>query len=137
MKTTAALAAAMIVMAVTAARADARSDLLETLAAEARASTPDFSGFSATRGETLYRTEFALGKAATPACTTCHTATPRQSGRTRAGKSIEPMALSVNPTRYADPRKVAKWFRRNCNSVLGRACTATEKGDFITFMSSQ
>ena len=26
---------------------------------------------------------------------------------------------------------------RNCNNVLGRQCTATEKGDFIAFMLSQ
>ena len=58
-------------------------------------------------------------------------------GLTRAGKIIEPLAVSASPGRYSDSRKVEKWFRRNCNSVLGRACSAVEKGDFITFMQTQ
>ncbi len=80
---------------------------------------------------------FAQGKSETPACTTCHTASPSKMGETRAGKPIEPMAVSVTPDRYTDPKKMAKWFRRNCKSVLGRECTAQEKGDFLTFMISQ
>jgi hypothetical protein len=45
------------------------------------------------------------------------------------------MAVSVTPTRYLDPAKVEKWFRRNCNEVLGRACSPQEKGDWLTYMS--
>ena len=52
-------------------------------------------------------------------------------------RPIEPMAVSVTPDRYTDPKKVAKWFRRNCKSVLGRECATLEKGDFLTFMISQ
>ena len=40
-------------------------------------------------------------------------------------------------TLYADPAKVEKWFKRNCNEVLGRACTPLEKGDWLSFMRSQ
>jgi len=47
------------------------------------------------------------------------------------------MAVSKTPDRYIDMKKVEKWFRRNCKSVLGRVCTSLEKGDFLTFMSSQ
>jgi hypothetical protein len=47
------------------------------------------------------------------------------------------MAVSTTPDRYTDAAKVAKWFRRNCKSVLGRECTAQEKGDFLAFMISQ
>jgi hypothetical protein len=32
---------------------------------------------------------------------------------------------------------VEKWFTRTCQDVLGRACTAQEKGDFITYMMGQ
>jgi len=46
------------------------------------------------------------------------------------------MAVSVNPERYQTLKKVEKWFRRNCKSVLGRECTVTEKGDFLTFMKN-
>jgi hypothetical protein len=114
-----------------------REDLLGQYALAAKAAMPDFSGFSAARGETLYRSRFAGGKAETPACTTCHADNPRQAGRTLVGKRIEPVALSASPSRYSDPAKVEKWFKRNCHEVLGRACTPLEKGDWLTFMLSQ
>jgi hypothetical protein len=44
------------------------------------------------------------------------------------------MAVSIQADRYLDAAKVEKWYRRNCRSVLGRECTAIEKGDFLTFM---
>ena len=52
------------------------------------------------------------------------------------GKPIEPMAPAVNPKRLTDPAKVAKWFKRNCNDVLERPCTAREQGDVITYLRS-
>jgi hypothetical protein len=76
------------------------------------------------------------GKAATPSCSTCHTSDPRNVGHTRVGKPIQPMAVSRNPNRFTDAAKVEKWFRRNCKSVLGRECTPTEKGNYITYMMS-
>ena len=48
-----------------------------------------------------------------------------------------PMAASVSPARYADPAKVEKWFKRNCTEVLGRECTALEKGDWLAYMAQQ
>ena len=47
------------------------------------------------------------------------------------------MAVSATPDRFTDLAKVEKWFRRNCNTVLGRECTTEEKGNFIAFMASQ
>lgn len=131
------LLAALALLAAGPARASPREVLLEGFATQARAADPGFAGFSAARGETLFRTEFAQGKAETPACTACHTESPLKAGETRAGKPIEPMAVSATPERYTDPKEVAKWFRRNCKSVLGRECTALEKGDFLTFMITQ
>ncbi len=95
------------------------------------------SAFSAKRGKDVYFASPGTGKPETPSCTTCHTNAPQGRGRTRAGKPIEPLALSKTPDRYTDLAKVEKWFRRNCNSVLGRQCTAREKGDFLTFMIAQ
>lgn len=98
---------------------------------------PAFGRFSAERGQAFFLKQHATGKPETPACTTCHTKDATKPGQTRAGKTIAPLALSVSPERYSDLRKTEKWFRRNCNSVLGRSCTALEKGDFITFMTTQ
>ena len=122
---------------VSAAAGESPKSLLDFYASEAKASDPGFGGFSAERGEHLFRTNFSTGKPDTPSCTTCHTADARKAGQTRAGKDIEPMAASANSKRYSDQAKTEKWFGRNCNNVLGRECTATEKGDFITFMLSQ
>ena len=111
-----------------------RDALLSALTAEAKAADATFSGFSPERGAALFKGTFTSGKPDTPSCTTCHSADPTRPGQTRAGKTIEPMAVSVTPQRFTDGEKVAKWFERNCTSVLGRLCTPTEKGDFLTFM---
>lgn len=119
------------------AQAGPRDDILTALGTQAKAESPGFTGFDAGRGKTLFNSQHVGGKPETPACVSCHDVDPRKSGQTRAGKAIEPMAVSVNPQRFTDPATVDKWFGRNCNSVLGRACTAQEKGDFITYMSQQ
>ena len=90
---------------------------------------------SAERGKALFMGTHTGGKPETPSCTTCHTRNLKAAGQTRAGKAIEPMAPSVNPARYTDSAKVAKWFRRNCKSVLGRECTAAEKADILAWLS--
>lgn len=121
----------------TIAAAAPRDDILGQYATAAKAASPAFSGFSAKRGETLHISKFTGGKPATPSCTTCHGDSPRSAGRTPAGKTIEPVAVSVSPARYTDPAKVEKWFRRNCTEVLGRECTPLEKGDWLTYVISQ
>ena len=68
-------------------------------------------------------------------CASCHTASPKQAGQTRVGKRIEPLAPAANPQRFTDAAKVEKWFRRNCQDVLQRECSAQEKGDFIAWLS--
>ena len=74
----------------------------------------------------------------TRSCARCHGSDLTQPGRhVKTGKPIEPMAPSVNPARLGDPKKVEKWFRRNCRWTLGRECTPQEKGDFVRFVNSQ
>ncbi len=94
------------------------------------------ASFSRERGKAFFEATHTGGKPATPSCTTCHGKDPRKMGRTRAGKVIDPMAVSANPKRFTDPKFVEKWFTRNCDTVLGRSCTAAEKGDFIAYLSS-
>ena len=91
---------------------------------------------SAEAGKSLFLGQHSGSKPETPSCTTCHTSDPKATGHARTGKAIEPMAVSINPQRCTDPEKVNKWFRRNCNSVLGRACTPKEMGDILTYLSS-
>ena len=52
------------------------------------------------------------------------------------GKIIQPMAPAANPMRFTDVAKTQKWFKRNCKDVVGRECTAQEKGDVLTWLIS-
>jgi hypothetical protein len=134
---TAAVLVAVVPLAAQAAD-PARDAIIAGYAAEAAKTTPAFGGFSAARGETLFRTSWGGGDARTPACTACHTSSPTQAGRNaKTGRSIDPVAVSVNPKRFTDLEKVEKQFFRDCKSVLGRDCTVVEKGDYLTFMMGQ
>lgn len=116
--------------------ADPRRDaILAEFLAQAKKDEASFSRFVAERGATFFRATHPGGKQAS--CTSCHGSSPLDKGKTRAGKDIDPMAVSKSPTRYTDRDTVEKWFTRNCQDVLGRACTAKEKGDFITYMMGQ
>ena len=115
--------------------AETEHPLLPGYAEQARQDNPAFAGFSAERGKALYFAEQKRdGK--TMSCTTCHTADPRQIGRTPAYRKVEPLAPVANPKRFSNPKKVEKWFRRNCDDVFARECSAQEKGDFITWINS-
>jgi len=68
-------------------------------------------------------------------CSTCHTATPTVDGKhASTGKIISPMAPAFNAERFTDSAKSEKWFRRNCNDVVGRECTAGEKADVLAWL---
>ncbi len=115
-----------------AAAADSPASLM---AHYAQAAGVPVSGLSATRGAALYRTEHPGRNGQPMSCASCHTASPKQAGQTRVGKRIEPLAPAANPQRFTDAAKVEKWFRRNCQDVLQRECSAQEKGDFIAWLS--
>ncbi|MEN9985039.1 MAG: hypothetical protein RI925_541 [Pseudomonadota bacterium] len=116
-----------------ASLAQANPALLKDYEQQARQANPAFAGFAAERGKALYfRESSASGKPMQ--CATCHSSDPRQPGKTPAFRPIEPLAPAVTPTRFTDSKKVEKWFRRNCDDVLKRECTAQEKGDFISWI---
>ncbi len=115
-----------------------RDAILAAYARQATAETPGFGGFSAERGRALYLEPHAGGKPETNACAACHTTDPKAQGRhATTGRGILPMAVSANPARFTDAADVEKRFSRDCPTVLGRACTAAEKGDFITWLSQR
>ncbi len=70
-------------------------------------------------------------------CASCHNAQPTGEGKhANTGKSISALAPAFNPERFTDPAKSEKWFRRNCNDVLARECTAAEKADVLAWLMS-
>jgi hypothetical protein len=108
-------------------------DLLAVYEAAARQSTPVFAGFSAVRGARFFQEPHGNEWS----CATCHTPNPATAGKhARTGKAITPLAPGANPERFADAASAEKWFRRNCNDVLGRECTPLEKGDVLTWLLS-
>ncbi|CAM8641261.1 Protein of unknown function DUF1924 [Comamonadaceae bacterium] len=68
-------------------------------------------------------------------CASCHNAQPTGEGKhANTGKTIAALAPAFNPERFTDPAKSEKWFRRNCNDVLARECTAAEKADVLAWL---
>jgi hypothetical protein len=100
--------------------------------AAAKQENPAFKDFSAAAGQKIYST-----KTGELSCSSCHTDSPKAMGKhAKTGKEIQPMAPSVNAKRFSDAANVEKWFKRNCHDVLGRACSAQEKGDFMAYVLS-
>ncbi|MFN3566279.1 MAG: DUF1924 domain-containing protein [Burkholderiaceae bacterium] len=126
------LAAASLIAAGYAA-AQTPTAYLGSLESAARSTTPGFAGFSAQRGERLFKATHG----GEWSCASCHTDNPLATGKhAKTGKSIAPLAPAANAERFTDAAKIEKWFRRNCNDVLGRACTPVEKGDVVTWLVS-
>jgi hypothetical protein len=70
-------------------------------------------------------------------CSKCHGATPTGEGQhASTGKAISPLAPAANPKRFSDSAKSEKWFRRNCNDVVGRECSPAEKADVLAWLMS-
>ncbi len=85
----------------------------------------------AARGQAFFNTRH--GKDWT--CASCHGAVPSQAGQhASTGKAITALAPAFNPERFSDPAKAEKWFRRNCNDVAGRECSAAEKADVLAWL---
>jgi mono/diheme cytochrome c family protein len=124
-------AAYTVSLLATPALAQSAPDILAGLQREAQRSQAGFEGFSAQRGQQFFRSTHG----GEWSCASCHTENPAAAGRhARTGKVIQPLAPAANPARFTDPAKVDKWFKRNCNDVLSRPCTAQEKGDVLTWL---
>ncbi len=68
-------------------------------------------------------------------CATCHTASPLTTGiHATTSKTIAPLAPSADAARFTDAARSEKWFRRNCNDVVGRECTASEKANILAWL---
>ena len=114
---------------------------LALAAAGAQAATPaeQLAGYSAAaraaadpaRGQKF----FATAGPKEWSCASCHGSTPSGAGKhASTGKAIQPLAPAANAERFTDVAKTEKWFRRNCNDVLGRECTPGEKADVLAWL---
>ena len=112
-------------------RAETPQFFLEEYRQAAKSQNPGFKGFSAAAGESFYRDKHGGDWS----CASCHTDNPAAIGKhVVTGKLIQPMSPNVNPERFSETAKVNKWFKRNCNDVLKRECTAEEKGNLLTYL---
>jgi hypothetical protein len=119
----------LLMLVVGSAQAETAQQTLDSLVAQAGPA-------SVMRGEKLFRGKFSGGKNV-DSCTACHTDNAKAVGaHVKTNKVIDPLAPVAQRDRFTDPAKVEKWFKRNCNDVLGRACSAQEKADFTAYMIS-
>jgi hypothetical protein len=97
------------------------------------------SKFSAASAESLWTRTFTDAKTGDKRkCSLCHTEDLRRTGKHAVtGKSIEPLAPSVNAKRLTDAEHVEKWLARNCKWTLGRECTPQEKGDVLVMIRAK
>ena len=95
---------------------------------------PASTGLSAEDGKKFFNRELTIqGKQV--ACASCHTANPADNGKNIVtGKTIRPLAPAANEKRFTSVDNVEKNFTNHCNDIIGRDCTAQEKGNFIAFL---
>jgi len=130
--------------------------LLSVYAEQARMTDAAFAGFSAERGKAFYFTARRVDDGSQLSCASCHHDDPRKEtfahhdkipcrachvifdrrpdGIPKMHRQILAFAPSENPERFTSEWKVEKWFAFNCGYLLGRDCTAQEKGDLITWL---
>jgi len=88
---------------------------------------------SASRGEKFFVSKH--GKEWS--CASCHGVPPTKNGQhASTDKTISPLAPAYNNKRFTDESKINKWFKRNCNDVLNRECSALEKADVMAYLNS-
>lgn len=106
------------------AKAITPSELLKSYEAQSGKASP-------TRGEQFFNAKH--GKEWS--CASCHENPPNHDTKhIVTGKVIKPLAPSANAARFADEAKAEKWFKRNCNDVLGLECTTQEKADVLSWL---
>lgn len=98
---------------------------LERFAAEAGASA------QAERGMVFFSTRHG----GEWSCASCHGKPPVSTGKhASTGKPIDALAPAFNAKAFTSTARVDKWFRRNCNDVLKRECSAAEKADVLAYL---
>jgi mono/diheme cytochrome c family protein len=126
------LIAALVILGPGAACAGTPADLLAALESEARRQSGVEVKPSPARGLALFNARYTDWS-----CASCHTSDPRVEGsHIVTGKRIRPLAPATNPDRLTDRAKTDKWFRRNCQDVIGRPCSVSEQADVVAYLMS-
>lgn len=108
--------------------------LADKYAVIAKNINPASTGLSSDDGKAFFNRELTI-KGKPVACASCHTANPADNGKhVVTGKPIRPLAPSVNEKRFVSIDKVEKNFTKHCNDIIGRDCTAQEKGNFVAYL---
>ncbi len=122
---------AALLGAALAARAETPEQILAGYAAQAKKEAASFAGFSPARGQQF----FGARHGGEWSCASCHGSPPTAQGKhAKTGKAIAALAPAAGSQRFTDSARTEKWFRRNCNDVLSRECTAQEKGDVLAYL---
>lgn len=108
--------------------------LADKYAAIAQHIDPQSPGLSAEEGQAFFTRELTI-KGKQVACASCHTSNPADNGKhIVTGKPIRPLSPVTNDKRFSSMEKVEKNFTKHCNDIIGRDCTAQEKGNFIAYL---
>lgn len=100
----------------------------------AKTINPDFKGFYPDMGRNFFTRKITI-KGKEVSCSSCHTDNPANPGKHIAtGKPILPLSPVVEKKRFTDLDKIEKNFTSHCNDILGRDCTAQEKGNYIAYL---
>jgi hypothetical protein len=92
--------------------------------------------FSADAGRAFFvkRRTFSKGNLS---CTSCHTDNPVNEGMHVETKVlIKPLAMSANPGRFTNAEKVERNLSQHCTDLWGRDCSAQDKGDLVTYLTT-
>lgn len=120
------LAAALAAMLTPATAADTPESLLAGYVKQAGAPA------SVERGQKFFNTNFGKDY---NGCAQCHGAVPTKDGKDLLmDKKIGPLAPAFNKQRFTEKAKVEMAFQMNCRDVVGRACTAGEKADVLSWL---
>lgn len=131
------LAVLSLLLPMATANSASPAEILDSYTAQAKKENASFKGFAASAGDRFFHATVKHSTGKQISCASCHTDSPKNTGRhERTSKEILPLAPAANNQRFTDLANVEKWFKRNCQDVLERACTAQEKGDFIAYILS-
>ena len=113
---------------------DTAKKLADKYAVIAKNINPASTGLSDEDGKNFFNRELTI-KGKQVACASCHTTNPADNGKHMVtGKPIRPLSPTVNDKRFTSVDKVEKNFTKHCNDIIGRDCTAQEKGNFIAYL---